>query len=171
MARAILPILRRHGVGLVINDHWPVAVEVKAEACHLGQEDFFGQHARKDSLRPRRKATLLGLSSHKPLEALRAAAAGADYIAIGPVFPTATKPEASPVTLSYVQWARENLSIPWFAIGGITLDNLSSVLAAGATRICVVSAILLQTDVAGACHQFKERLTSAAASRKSQKKI
>ena len=163
LARAVLPILRAHNVGLVVNDHWLVAVEVKADACHLGQEDFFGKYLRK----PRRKATLLGLSSHKPQEALRAVAADADYIAIGPVFPTPTKPERDPVTLSYVRWARENVTVPWFAIGGINLRNLGSVLAAGATRVCVVSAILEQTDLADACHRFKERLTSAAASRKS----
>lgn len=85
-------------------------------------------------------------------------AAGADYIAIGPVFPTGTKPGRPAVTLDYVRWAAANVNIPWFAIGGITLDNLDSVLAAGATRICVVSAILNQPDVAKACAEFRRRL-------------
>ena len=84
--------------------------------------------------------------------------AGADYIAIGPVFATGTKPAAKPVTLEYVRWAAENVNIPWFAIGGIHLENLNDVLAAGATRVCVVSAILNSPDVAKACAEFRRRL-------------
>jgi thiamine-phosphate pyrophosphorylase len=59
-----------------------------------------------------------------------------------------------------VRWASTHVTIPWFAIGGITLQNLPEVLAAGATRVCVVSAILKAPDVANACAQFKERLLS-----------
>ncbi len=103
----------------------------------------------------------IGLSTHAPAQAERALAAGADYIAIGPVFATGTKPTARPVTLEYVRWAAAHITIPWFAIGGITLQNLGDVLAAGARRVCVVSAILNSNDVAGACRAFNERLTSA----------
>jgi thiamine-phosphate pyrophosphorylase len=83
---------------------------------------------------------------------------GADYIAIGPVFATGTKPGRAPVTLDYVRWAAANISIPWFAIGGITLENLGDVIGAGARRICVVSAILNVPDVARTCREFKRRL-------------
>jgi thiamine-phosphate pyrophosphorylase len=100
----------------------------------------------------------LGLSSHAPEQALRAVAAGADYVAVGPVFPTGTKPGRAAVTLDYVRWAATHLEVPWFAIGGIHLGNLDSVLAAGATRICVVSAILNAPDVAAACREFRHRL-------------
>ena len=64
----------------------------------------------------------------------------------------------SPVTLEYVRWAAANVRIPWFAIGGINLDNLDEVVAAGAQRICVVSAILNADDLAAACRSFKDRL-------------
>jgi len=101
---------------------------------------------------------LLGLSSHAPEQARRALAAGADYVAIGPVFATGTKPGRPAVTLDYVRWAAANVTAPWFAIGGITLDNLDSVLAAGATRICVVSAILNSPNAAAACAEFRRRL-------------
>ena len=67
-------------------------------------------------------------------------------------------PPARPVTLDYVRWAAANVSIPWFAIGGINLRNLDDVLAAGAKRICVVSAILNERDVAAACREFRRRL-------------
>jgi thiamine-phosphate pyrophosphorylase len=65
------------------------------------------------------------------------------------------------VTLDYVRWAAANIVLPWFAIGGINLQNLDEVLAAGAQGICVVSAILNSSDVAGTCQKFKERLLSA----------
>ena len=74
------------------------------------------------------------------------------------MFATGTKPTAQPVTLEYVRWAATHISTPWFAIGGITLENVDEVLAAGARRICVVSAILNAPDVAAACRAFKRRL-------------
>jgi thiamine-phosphate pyrophosphorylase len=85
--------------------------------------------------------------------------AQADYVAIGPVFATGTKPSAKPVTLEYVRWATANVTVPWFAIGGINLNNLGDVLAAGARRICVVSGILNAADVAHACREFKKKLS------------
>jgi thiamine-phosphate pyrophosphorylase len=100
----------------------------------------------------------VGLSTHEPTQARRAVAAGADYLAIGPVYATPTKPSAKPVTLEYVRWAAAHLKVPWFAIGGIHLDNLAEVIAAGARRICVVSAILNADDVVAACRQFKLKL-------------
>jgi thiamine-phosphate pyrophosphorylase len=100
----------------------------------------------------------IGLSTHSPDQARKAIAAGADYIAIGPVYATGTKPGATPVTLDYVRWAAANVSVPWFAIGGINLTNIHEVLAAGAQRICVVSAILNSDDIAGTCRKFKNHL-------------
>ncbi|HWD19119.1 MAG TPA: thiamine phosphate synthase [Verrucomicrobiae bacterium] len=155
LGREILPILRDAGVALVINDHPDIARELGADLCHLGQEDFFDSPlaaSRSPDFPP------FGLSTHAPAQALRALAVGPAYIAIGPIHATPTKPTAVPVTLDYVRWAAAHITIPWFAIGGITLANLDVVLAAGATRICVVSAILNAPDIAAACRQFKERL-------------
>ena len=167
MAKAILPVTRRANVGLVINDYVEIAREVGADFCHLGQEDILGRDARParpmkcETGRPG-GATLpelkIGLSTHALEQAKHALAAGADYIAIGPVYATGTKPTAKPVTLEYVRWATMNVTIPWFAIGGINLENLDSVLAAGAKRICVVSAILNAKDVTKACAEFRRRL-------------
>jgi thiamine-phosphate pyrophosphorylase len=151
MAEKILPITRRANVGLVINDHLEIAREVGADFCHLGQEDILGLRIADCGLR-------IGLSTHSPEQAKRALAAGPDYIAIGPVYATGTKPTAKPVTLEYVRWAVMNVTIPWFAIGGINLENLGDVLAAGAKRICVVSAILNAKDVTKACAEFRKRL-------------
>ena len=193
LAGEIQPVLRRAGVGLVINDHWDLAREIGADFCHLGQEDFFDAgftHVSQLSAlpprplsglgafgvrEPRQRAKaivlfqsapafgwpsppLLGLSTHAPEQAARALAAGPAYLAIGPVYATATKPGAQPVTLEYVRWAAAQVKIPWFAIGGINLENLEEVLRAGAQRICVVSAILNAPDIAQACREFKKRM-------------
>lgn len=163
LAEKILPLTRAAGVRLVINDHYPLAAELGAELCHLGQEDFFDagrthvrQFASNLCVGPQ---PLIGLSTHAPAQASRALAAEPAYIAIGPVYATATKPGARPVTLDYVRWAATEVKeTPWFAIGGIKLDNLDQVLAAGARRICVVSAILNAEDIARTCREFGRRL-------------
>jgi len=159
MAEKILPITKRANVGLVINDYLEIARALGAEICHLGQEDFFDAgHKHVSELRTLNSELRIGLSTHAPMQAQRALAAGPDYIAIGPVFATGTKPTAKPVTLEYVRWAAENVAVPWFAIGGIKLENLGDVLAAGAQRVCVVSAIINAPDVAKACAEFRRRL-------------
>ncbi len=159
MAEAILPVTRSAGIGLVINDSLAVARELGAEFCHLGQEDFFDTgHTAVSALCAPQSTLGIGLSTHSPEQARRALAAGAHYLGVGPVYATGTKPTARPVTLGYVRWAAENVKIPWFAIGGINLQNLDAVLLAGARRVCVVSAILNAPDVAEACRAFKRRL-------------
>jgi thiamine-phosphate pyrophosphorylase len=159
MAEKILPITRQSGVGLVINDHLDIARDLGAEFCHLGQEDFFDAGFKNVAeLKVGDFKPGIGLSTHSPDQAKRALAADADYLAIGPVFATGTKPSAKPVTLDYVRWAAANVNLPWFAIGGVNLANLDDVLTAGATRVCVVSAILNAPDIAKACSEFRRRL-------------
>jgi thiamine-phosphate pyrophosphorylase len=166
MAEKILPVTKRANVGLVINDHLEIAREIGAEFCHLGQEDFFDAgHKHVSELRIANCELKIGLSTHSPAQAQRALAAEPDYIAIGPVFATGTKPGAKPVTLDYVRWAAANVTVPWFAIGGIRLENLGDVLAAGATAVCVVSAILNGPDVTKACAEFREKLSEQLLSR------
>jgi thiamine-phosphate pyrophosphorylase len=161
LAKAILPVTHQAGVNMVINDHIDVAAEVGAEFCHLGQEDFFdGGYRRVSELVGGAARVGIGLSSHGPEQAGRAMAAGADYLGVGPVYPTGTKPGVAAVTLDYVRWAAAHVRVPWFAIGGITLDNLDEVLAAGARRVCAISAILNARDVTAACREFKRRLES-----------
>ena len=159
MAEKILPITKRANVGLVINDYDDIARELDADFCHLGQEDFFNAGYKSViELWGMERVLRIGLSTHSPEQAKRAMKADADYLAIGPVFATGTKPTAKPVTLEYVRWAAANVTIPWFAIGGIHLENLGAVLAAGAKRVCVVSAILNSPDVTKACAEFRRRL-------------
>jgi thiamine-phosphate pyrophosphorylase len=159
MAESILPITQRANVGLVINDHLDIAREIGADICHLGQEDFFDAgFTHVGELKIQSEKLKVGLSTHAPAQAERAIAAGADYVAIGPIYATGTKPTAKPVTLDYVRWAATHVKLPWFAIGGINEQTIDAVLEAGAKRICVVSAILNAPDVAKACAEFKKRL-------------
>jgi thiamine-phosphate pyrophosphorylase len=161
MAEAILPITRAAGVPFVINDFPEVARELGAEFVHFGQEDFFDAgFTHCSQLTPHTSHLKVGLSSHAPEQAERAVAAGADYVAVGPVFATGTKPGRAPVTLEYVRWAAEHVRIPWFAIGGIHLGNLCEVLDAGASRVCVVSAILNAPSMSAACREFRRALES-----------
>ena len=122
----------------IINDRVDIAMAVNADGVHLGQDDMDIALARNIL----GSEAIIGLSTHCPEHALRAMEAGVDYIGVGPVFTTPTKPGRQAVGLEYVQWAAENVSIPWFAIGGIDSENLSEVVQAGALRVAAVRAII-----------------------------
>lgn len=169
IAQSVLPLTQAANIPLVINDYADIAESAGAEYLHLGQEDFFQTgHTHVQELSAGKKFQI-GLSSHAPQQALQAAAAGAIYLGVGPVFPTQTKPQAHPVTLDYVRWAATHLSIPWFAIGGINLTNLKAVLAAGARGICVVSDILNAPDITEQCLKYRAILDKNIFSKKENK--
>jgi thiamine-phosphate pyrophosphorylase len=159
VADQILPIVERAGIGLVINDDLQTALDIGAPYCHLGQEDFFERDVTHISqILPPACQCQIGLSSLAPAQAQRAIAAGAAYLGVGPVFSTPTKPEAIPVKLDSVRWAAIHVRLPWFAIGGINLNNVEEVLGAGARRLCVISAILKSPDIAHTCQEFLRHL-------------
>jgi thiamine-phosphate pyrophosphorylase len=162
--REALPALREaaealapSGVPLVAND-WPwSAREARAAGVHLGQDDLPVAHAR--ALVP---GLFVGKSTHSLDQALRAEDEGPDYIAVGPVFPTATKRRGSPsLGLKALEAVAARLSGIWVAIGGITLDNLEQVLDAGAGRVAVVSAVVGAENPEAACRAFVRRLGKA----------
>lgn len=159
IARRILPLSRRAGVPLVINDFADLARAVGADGVHLGQEDAqkISVAAARDLLGP---ATIVGLSTHSVEQARAALFARPDYIGFGPIFPTGTKPGRAAVGLSALRaLCSMSFPLPFFAIGGITQRNLRRVLAAGARRVAVVSAMLCAADTAAAARQFKRRLS------------
>jgi thiamine-phosphate pyrophosphorylase len=124
-------VTRRFGVTLVVNDRPDLAVLCGADLVHLGQDDLPIAYARRFGLG-------IGLSTHAEHEI---DAADTDYIAVGPVYATPTKPGRPAVGLELVRYAAEHARVPWFAIGGIDETNAAEVVAAGATRIAVVRAI------------------------------
>jgi thiamine-phosphate pyrophosphorylase len=150
---------RRHSRLLAVNDRADVALAAGADVLHLGQDDLPVPVARR-ILGP---GPLVGRSSHSPAQADAAAAEpDVDYFCAGPVWATPTKP-GRPATglglLAHV--ARTKPARPWFAIGGITLDLLDDVLAAGASRVVVVRAITEADDPATAVQMFARRLRPA----------
>ena len=145
----ILPLFEGENVPLVINDDLELAVAYPGIGLHVGQEDICPREAR-DCLGPE---AILGLSTHSQRQAKGAIAmAGVlDYFAVGPVFPTGTKPEYEAVGLELVKQVRAmNPPIPFFCIGGIGLDNASEVREAGADGLVAVSAVLCADDTVAA---------------------
>ncbi len=139
-AKELLVITRPHGVPLIVNDHVKVAKESGADGVHLGQED--GPLA--DARRILGESALIGRSTHSPEQALAAEKEGFDYIGVGPVYPTPTKPGRPATGLDFIRFASEKLEVPYVAIGGIDLSNLAEVVGAGATRIAFVRALMGQ---------------------------
>jgi thiamine-phosphate pyrophosphorylase len=159
LARRIRPVTRYAGAPLIINDHIAVARRAGADGVHLGQEDIaqLPVSAARQLLGPGR---LVGVSTHSLPQAQAAQTFAPDYIGIGPLFPTGTKPTAPAIGLAALQEVARNITVPAFAIGGITLANLPEVFQAGATRVAVVSAILCAPDVRAAARDFKKALRS-----------
>lgn len=147
-----------------VNDSAELAGRFEADMLHLGQTDGKAAKARK-LLHP---WALIGRSTHAPKQSRQAISDDAvDYFCVGPVYATATKPDYEPVGLDLVRYAAEVAppsaieAKPWFAIGGITLDNLDDVLAAGARRVCVVRAITLADDPQAAAAALRGKLQAA----------
>jgi len=151
---------RRHGALLAVNDRADVALAAGADVLHLGQDDLPVPAARR-ILGP---GPLIGRSSHSPAQAgLAVAEEGVDYFCAGPVWTTPTKPGRPATGLGLVSHAASlGAGRPWFAIGGISLDRLDDVLAAGATRVVVVRAITEADDPGAAAAAFAARLRDPA---------
>ncbi|MFA5374884.1 MAG: thiamine phosphate synthase [Dehalococcoidia bacterium] len=142
------------GVPFIMNDSLDIALASGADGLHLGQDDLPVSAARH--LLPIDK--LLGCSTTTVKEALKAEADGADYIAIGSIYPTKSKSDITVVGLGRLREIREAVSLPIVAIGGINADNARTVINAGADAIAVISAILENDDVERATRKIAERL-------------
>ena len=139
----------------IVNDRVDIAKIVKADGVHLGQDDVEIDYA-KEILGSDK---IIGISTHERKQAIKAVEQGADYIGVGPVFETPTKPGRKSVGLDYVKWASENvIDIPFYAIGGINQENVRDVIEFGAKNIAVVRAIINATSPKEATIKFKECL-------------
>jgi thiamine-phosphate pyrophosphorylase len=123
---------------LIVNDYAEIATRVSVEGVHVGQDDDSIELARRKAGR----AILVGKSTHSVEQARTAQREGADYIGFGPIFATPTKPDYIPIGLADIKRVHAEVSLPIFCIGGINLDNLQSVIDAGAKRVVMVSALL-----------------------------
>ncbi len=147
------------GVLFVVNDRLDVAMAVEADGVHLGQADLPVAAARR--LWPGR---IVGRSTHSLAQAVAASGDGADYLGVGPVYATPTKPGRFAVGLSYVREAAAEVRVPWFAIGGIDASNVAAVVGAGARRVAVVRAVSDAADVSAAARVLLDAVASVEAS-------
>jgi len=123
---------------LIVNDHAEIAKRVPVEGVHVGQDDDPIEIVRQEVGRD----LLIGKSTHSLEQAHAAEREGADYIGFGPIFKTPTKPDYAPIGLEDVRRVHAEVNLPIFCIGGINVDNLQSVIEAGAKRVVMVSALL-----------------------------
>ena len=145
------------GRPLIANDHVEIAQQVPVEGVHVGQDDDAIANVREKAGRP----LLVGKSTHSLDQAFDAQREGADYIGFGPIFATPTKPDYKPIGLENVREVRSKVGVPIFCIGGIKIDNLKEVIAAGAERVAIVSGLLKSSDVAKYADEAKQLLNSS----------
>jgi thiamine-phosphate pyrophosphorylase len=149
------PACAAHGALFIVNDRPELAVSAGADGVHLGQDDMTVDAARQILGGER----LIGLSTHSPAEVDAAAEAKVDYIGVGPVHETPTKPGRPAVGLALVEYAAAHAAVPFFAIGGISRANVEEVVAAGATRIAVVRALTEAGDPEAAAGALRAALS------------
>jgi thiamine-phosphate pyrophosphorylase len=157
-ALAIKEIADDLGRFFIVNDNVEVALESEADGVHLGQSDMSARKA-MGILGP---GAIVGVSVTNVAEALRAKEDGADYVGVGSIFSTATKPDAAQcLGLDAIYEIKQSVDIPLVAIGGINRGNIQDVIRAGADSAAVVSAVVSQDDIKKAAHDLRDLILKA----------
>ena len=154
ITQGLKDLCSRCGVLFIVNDYIGLALATDADGLHLGQKDLPVSVARR--LLPIDK--IIGCSVNTVGQALAAQSSGADYIAVGSIYPTSSKEKAVVIGLEGLRQIRQAVSLPLVAIGGINKDNAAEVLAAGADAVAVISAILKAEDIKEATRQIITKL-------------
>ncbi len=154
-AKKLCQLCHQYGALFLMNDRADLAVAVDADGVHLGQQDIPIAVARKIL----GKNKIIGRSTTNPHEMASAIAESADYVGVGPVYKTPTKPGKAAAGLDYVRYAAQHCPIPWFAIGGINADNIKDVVNAGASRVAVVRAIMSARDPQATTETFLKQFS------------
>jgi thiamine-phosphate pyrophosphorylase len=150
-ARELLTLCRKHNVTLLINDDVELARDIDADGVHIGQSDMPLAEARSKL----GKGKIIGVTCHNRLELAQSAqTAGADYVAFGRFFPSKTKPLAPPASVNILQQAKEQLSIPVVAIGGITTSNAQILINHGADMLAVSHSVFGASDIIASAKQL-----------------
>lgn len=155
LAAELQDVCRRQAIPFLVNDDIELAVKLEADGVHIGQED-----AALSDVRKRLSGKIIGVSVHTMEEAIKAIDEGADYLGIGPVFPTATKADAQPVqgTKLIEEIRSAGLSIPIVGIGGIQAENAAQVVSSGADGVAVITAISQAASPKEAAAQLKKAI-------------
>lgn len=159
--KELLPIAQQlknlcveHNVLFIVNDYLDLALAVDADGLHLGQDDLPIKSARKLLAMDK----IIGCSARTVDEAITAQSDGADYVAVGAIYPTTSKERAAVVGLERLRQIRQAVSLPLVAIGGITRDNITEVIEAGASSAAVISAVLQADDIEAATREIIDQL-------------
>lgn len=153
LASQLLDLCRSHQIPLIINDDLDLAAEIHAHGIHLGRDDADIQTARSRL----GNHAIIGVSCYNQLDlAIRAQEQGADYVAFGSFFPSPTKPNAIRADTSLLAQARQSIRLPIVAIGGITPENASGLIQAGADMLAVVSGLFQGSDTMQASRNYAD---------------
>ena len=157
VAQAILKEKEKYSFTFILNDYVELALELGADGIHVGENDLPIPEIRK-IVRATGRAPLLGYSSHSIKEAEQAVMEGADYVAFGAIFPTKTKGPGHPVQgLEKLRQLVEEISVPVVAIGGITKQNIDSVLETGISAIAMITALTQAVEIEEATRYFVQQ--------------
>jgi len=157
-ASELREITREAGVMLIINDRIDIALAVEADGVHLGQEDIALEVAK----RVLGHNYIIGISATNLEEAIEASRGGADYIGLGPIFPTPSKDDAAPpMGLDGLEAVKAVVDVPIVAIGGLTRDNIEDTVKAGSDGIAVISAITSADDMEKAAQELSDMIGKA----------
>jgi thiamine-phosphate pyrophosphorylase len=154
LGKSMRKLIPSTGPLFVLNDHPGLVPEIGADGIHVGQDDISVAEARTRA----GAEVLIGKSTHSLEQALAAEREGADYIGVGPIFATPTKPDYVPVGPALIDPVRARVRVPQFYIGGINEQTLHKVIAAGALRVVIVSALLQSRDIPAYCRRVREQL-------------
>lgn len=153
IAAKIRKLTRDFKIPFIINNRPDIALTIDAEGVHLGQDDLPIKFTKE--IVP---GKIIGKSTHNFKEAIKATKEGADYISIGPIFRSPTKPNLFPIGLNLIPQIKEKIKIPLIAIGGISLSNIKQVIKSGAERIAICSAITEAENPKAITKEFKKML-------------
>lgn len=155
-AKELRLLTEHYHIPLIINDRVDIALSVKADGVHIGQNDIPADVVRNII----GSNMLLGVSATSIQEAMCAEEAGADYLGVGAMFPTGTKKDAQAVSLNKLKQICKAVSVPVVAIGGISIENVSQLVGTGIRGLAVVSAIISQPDIEQAAKELKQSFLS-----------
>jgi thiamine-phosphate pyrophosphorylase len=158
LAEKLRALCKQHGVLFIVNDYLEVAMACNADGVHLGQDDMDTKTVKTILHQNGVGNFLIGRSTHSLEQAQKAEQEGADYIGIGPMYATPTKPSYTPVGLELVRQVTSQVAVPHVAIGGIEANNVEAVLEAGAQRVAVVRAVCGAPDIREAARNLKAML-------------
>ncbi len=153
VARRIKALCVAQGAVFLVNDHVDLALACEADGVHVGQKDLPVAFARRLLPPP----LIVGASTNNPGEARRAVRAGADYVAVGRLFPTASKLDTRPATLDILREVRRAVKVPIAGIGGITEENIDAVIAAGADMAAIIGTVVGAANVRSAARRLARR--------------